>query len=121
MISRLNTPTGRIDAIIDTDAFNEVDDQFAISYLLRSEEKINVVALYTAPFSFPHIDTERGMEESYREIGLLLNLLELEREVYRGSDRYLSNENTPIEKPMRYVYYIHRDALMNDLIDKLTK
>ncbi len=30
-------------------------------------------------------------------------------------------ELTPIEKPMRYVYYIHRDALMNDLIDKLTK
>ena len=67
IIKRLDTPHKRVDAVIDTDAFNEVDDQFAISYLLRSADRINTVALYAAPFSFPHINTERGMEESFRE------------------------------------------------------
>lgn len=30
--------------VIDTDAFNEIDDQFAISYLLANGDKLNTVA-----------------------------------------------------------------------------
>ena len=34
----------------------------------------------------------------------------------------LFQDSIPRQKEsMRYVYYIHRDALMNDLIDKLTR
>ena len=95
-LERLSSPKARIDAVIDTDAFNEVDDQFAISYLLRSDDRISTVALYAAPFSFPHIDAKRGMEESFREINVLLDLLGLKKEVYRGSDRYLPDEKTPV-------------------------
>ena len=29
-------PTGYVDVVLDTDAFNEIDDQFAISYLIHS-------------------------------------------------------------------------------------
>ncbi len=36
--------------MIDTDAFNEMDDQYAIAYLLRSSEKLNVKAIYAEPF-----------------------------------------------------------------------
>ncbi len=96
IISNLNTPAGRVDAVIDTDAFNEVDDQFAIGYLLRSEEKINTVAIYAAPFSFPHITPETGMEESFREIMLLTDIMNVKMEIFRGSTGYLPDENTPV-------------------------
>ena len=96
IIKRLDSVKTKVDAVIDTDAFNEVDDQFAISYLLRSDDRINTVALYAAPFSFPHIDTKRGMEESFREINVLLNLLNIKKEVFRGSTCYLSDEKTPV-------------------------
>ncbi|MBQ2793534.1 MAG: nucleoside hydrolase [Clostridia bacterium] len=96
IIKRLDTPHKRVDAVIDTDAFNEVDDQFAISYLLRSADRINTVALYAAPFSFPHINTERGMEESFREINLLLDIMNIKKDVFRGSTGYLPDESTPV-------------------------
>ena len=40
-IKNLEVPSGRIDAVLDTDAYNEVDDQFAIAYMLKSADKIN--------------------------------------------------------------------------------
>ena len=46
----LDWPAGRVDAVLDTDAFNEVDDQFAIAYMLRSSDKINTKGIYAAPF-----------------------------------------------------------------------
>ena len=95
-ITAPETPKNKIDAIIDTDAFNEVDDQFAISYLLRSDDKINTVAIYAAPFSFPHIGPADGMAESFREIHTLLGLMGIEKEVYRGSTGYLPDEKTPV-------------------------
>ena len=42
-------PDGNADMVLDTDAYNEVDDQFAIAYMLRSPE-LNPVAIYAAPF-----------------------------------------------------------------------
>ena len=50
MRARLEVPAGRIDAILDTDTFNEVDDQFALAYALFSPEKINLRAVTAAPF-----------------------------------------------------------------------
>ena len=50
MIKALTLPAGKVDAVLDTDAYNEIDDQFAIAYMLRSDEKINVKEIYAAPF-----------------------------------------------------------------------
>lgn len=49
-IKNLSVPEGKVDVVIDTDAFNEIDDQFAIAYLIRSVEKLNTRAVYAAPF-----------------------------------------------------------------------
>ena len=38
----LTPPTGVIDVFLDTDAYNEIDDQFAISYMLGHQEKFNI-------------------------------------------------------------------------------
>ncbi len=34
-IKKLLVPQGSVDVVLDTDAYNEIDDQFAISYLLK--------------------------------------------------------------------------------------
>lgn len=96
-LKNLTVPTGVVDVVIDTDAKNEVDDQFAIGYLLRSTERLNTVALYAAPFSFPNIITpDRGMEESYLEILRLLKLAGEEKPVYRGSTHYMTAPSEPV-------------------------
>ena len=96
----LSVPTGPVDVVLDTDAFNEIDDQFAIAYLLRSGEKLRTKAIYAAPFyNERSTGPADGMEKSYREIYKLLNLMGETRDVYRGADAFLSDERTPVISP----------------------
>lgn len=96
-----NVPTGMTDVILDTDAFNEIDDQFAIAYMIKSSEKLNVKGICAAPFFNSNSDSPKdGMEKSYDEIKKLLNLMDkgdIIQNVFKGSDRYLTDEKTPVE------------------------
>jgi len=49
--------------VLDTDTYNEVDDQFAVVYALRSPERLRVEALYAAPF---HNDRSSGPADGPR-------------------------------------------------------
>ena len=97
----LETPKGRIDVILDTDAYNEIDDQFAISYMLKSSDKLNVKGICAAPFLNENsVSPEDGMIKSYYEILKLLKLAnkeDLNSSVYKGSTNYLPDESTPVE------------------------
>ncbi len=96
-LENMEVPKGKIDVVLDTDAFNEVDDQFAISYLLLSKEKLNTKAIYAAPFFNQKSDSPKdGMEKSFYEIEKILSLLNEKKEVYRGSEEYLPDESTPV-------------------------
>ena len=68
-LQRLEPPQGKIRMVLDTDTYNEVDDQFALAYAVRSEEKISLEAVYAAPFHNDRSSGPRdGMESSYNEI-----------------------------------------------------
>ena len=96
----LSVPTGKIDMVLDTDAYNEIDDQYAISYMLKNPEKLNVKAIYAAPFFNPNSTSPAdGMLKSYDEIKKIIKLAgraDLESVVFKGSDRYLPDEATPV-------------------------
>ncbi|MDR2648621.1 MAG: nucleoside hydrolase [Clostridiales bacterium] len=98
LISRLQRPQGSADVVLDTDAFNEIDDQYALSYLLLSEEKLRTEAVYAAPFyNYKSDSPAQGMEKSYQEILNVMNLCGKDKMAFRGSDRYLPDEKTPVE------------------------
>lgn len=110
MIERLQRPTGRVDVVLDTDTYNEIDDQYALSYLLLSPEQVNVKAIYAAPFydrdrSFWNFKSESagdGMERSYQEIQKILPLVgreDLKQRVFRGADRFLPDALHPADSP----------------------
>ena len=100
LLHRLTWPEGRVDAVLDTDTYNEIDDQYALSYLFCCGEKINVKAVYAAPFSNQKSSGPMdGMEKSYEEILRLLSLLgraDFNSNVYRGSGAYLPDETAPV-------------------------
>lgn len=50
LLARLSRPMGPVDVVLDTDTYNEIDDQFAVSYLICSAEKLHLQAIYAAPF-----------------------------------------------------------------------
>lgn len=100
MIRRLEKPKGKVDVVLDTDTYNEVDDQYALSYLIKSDDKLTLKAIYAAPFfNEKSSGPADGMEKSYHEIMNVLTLIEredLKEHVYRGSTRYLPSETQPV-------------------------
>ncbi len=103
LMRRLQRPRHRVDVVLDTDAYNEIDDQFAIAYLLNAPEKVNLKAFYAAPFcNAKAASPADGMERSYQEILHLLKLAgreEMAAVTYRGATRYLPDEKTPVDSP----------------------
>ena len=102
-LRNLRRPKGKIDLVLDTDAFNEIDDQFAIAYMMLFAEKFSPKAILAAPFfNARSIGPADGMEKSYDEILNLLKLMGREDfipQVYRGSKEYLPDEQTPVDSP----------------------
>ena len=102
-LQMLTRPRQRIDVLLDTDTYNEVDDQFAIAYMLSAPEKLNVLAITAAPFLNGRSSSAAdGMEKSYREIEKLLGLMQRSADmnmVYRGAERFLPDERTPVDSP----------------------
>ncbi len=100
---RLAPPAAPLRMVLDTDAYNEIDDQFAVVYALLSPERLTVEALYAAPFHNARSSGPRdGMEKSYAEIHrLLARLPAIARPrngyVLRGATAWLPDERTPVE------------------------
>lgn len=99
-LERLRPPAGRVRMVLDTDAYNETDDQFALVHALLSPERLAVEAIYAAPF---HNERSAGpgdgMELSYQEILRLLERLGRSAAAlaWRGSTGYLGRGGTPRE------------------------
>lgn len=99
MLKKLELPTGKVSMVLDTDTYNEIDDQFAVVYSLLSEN-INVEAMYAAPFSNSRsTGPGDGMKKSYEEILRLLERLNHPHEgfVFHGSETYLPKPDQPVE------------------------
>ena len=93
--------TGKLSMVLDTDTFNEVDDQFALAYALLSGDRLNVEAVYAAPFQNDRAATAGdGMEQSYREILRLLGKMHRsDVTVLKGSRHFLTAADVPEESP----------------------
>ena len=82
------------DVVIDSDTYNEMDDQYAIAYAIASE-KMNVLALHAAPFHNNRSSSfEEGMELSYKEMGRVLEVIGRKGEVpvFEGARRSVSED-----------------------------
>ena len=98
-LKNLESPTNPVDVVLDTDAYNEVDDRYAIAYLLLNKERLNTKAIYAAPFISTKVSTvEEGMETSYNTILEILKLLNESVSVIKGSKSYLKNKVSHVER-----------------------
>ena len=63
-----------VDIILDTDTYNEIDDQFALAYAMLSK-KVNLLSVNAAPFKNSRSESAAdGMEKSYNEIFNIMKL-----------------------------------------------
>lgn len=91
-LRRLQHPRRRARMVLDTDTYNEIDDQFALTYALLSPQALSVEAVYAAPFHNSRSSGPGdGMEKSYEEILRLLEFLGIAADgfAFRGSTAYI--------------------------------
>ncbi len=101
-IEMLQPPGKRpVRMVLDTDTYNEIDDQFAVVYALLSPE-LDVQAVYAAPF---HNNRSSGpgdgMEKSYEEILRVIEKLGKSPDgfAFKGSTDYIRDPRTPERSP----------------------
>lgn len=94
-VQLLKLPRHRIRAVLDTDTYNEIDDQFALTQLLLSSDRIETEAIYAAPFHNPRSNSPgHGMELSHEEIHRLLSRLGRSADgfVFRGVTEFVGTK-----------------------------
>lgn len=109
LYERVNEMDKKTKIILDTDMYNEVDDQFALTYLMKSLDKIELEAITIAPFSKSGYAStssiEEGTDKSYETTLKLLDMLEkpeYKDKVYKGSTKYF-NENPEISSAVNKI------------------
>ena len=85
----------KINVILDTDTYNECDDQFALSYLIKNNYKFNIEAITVAPYSHKtrNVSVPDGQDLSYNEILKICKWLNFDTadKVFKGSMEYIQN------------------------------
>ncbi len=98
----LEPPTGKVPVVIDTDTYNEIDDQYAVAYGILSPDRMDVEAIYAAPFVNSRAKSAgEGMEKSYQEILRILKILGRGTDgfAFRGSEKFLPGAGKPVDSP----------------------
>ncbi len=97
LVSKLDPPKGKVRMVLDTDTYNEIDDQFAVVYSMLSK-KLEVEAIYAAPFYNERVASPSdGMLKSYAEILNVLKKINVATDnfVYKGSTEYFAQRTEP--------------------------
>jgi hypothetical protein len=93
---------GKLRAVLDTDTYNEIDDQFALVQAILSPDRIRLEAIYAAPFhNARSTGPGHGMELSYGEILELLKQLGTSPDgfAFRGVTDYVGPAKTAHDAP----------------------
>ena len=111
----LADPPARPRVVIDTDAANEIDDQFVLAWALGVPDRIDLQAVHAAPFSFAHrraaqpqrvfadqrpfAPPDEGMRRSHDEILRVFGHcgVPAEGRVFAGSAGYLPAHGRPLD------------------------
>lgn len=95
----------KFNIILDTDTYNECDDQFALAYLLKSQDMFNIEAITVAPYHHDNdISIEEGQEKSCQEILKICRWLNVDakNKIFKGSNGFIDNgydeTNEAVEK-----------------------
>lgn len=99
--------------ILDTDLYNEIDDQIALAYVLKSKNILNLEAVTIAPFTKGEYNTKTSIDKSYETTKKIFKLCNEDNNkiIYKGAVKYFTKDpnqtNEAVEK-------IIQTALKND-------
>lgn len=100
--------------ILDTDVYNEIDDQYALAYLLKSPEIFTLEAVTIAPFTKGDYTAETSIDPSYETAKKIFTLCNIEdtSNIYKGSREYFKDNPLAESEAVDAIIDI---ALKNDI------
>lgn len=93
IVRALQLPPGKLKVVLDSDTYNETDDQFEITWALCHEERLEIQGFYAAPFLNGRSESPAdGMLKSYHEIAKLLKLAGFDQKfpIKQGAKSFLT-------------------------------
>lgn len=102
------------DVILDTDLYNEIDDQFALAYILKSKDKIKLNAVTLAPFTKENFDPNSSIDKSY-EVAKNIFCLCGEQDdpiIYKGARNYFKDAQGKLNEAVdKIIEIVNRNKL----------
>lgn len=104
MSKEINQVKEKLNVILDTDTYNECDDQFALAYMLKNQDIFNIEAITVAPYINKYCTIPEGQENSYNEVLKICKWLNFDtkNKVFKGSMDFMANgyeeENEAVNK-----------------------
>ena len=79
--------------ILDTDLYNEIDDQIALAYVLKSKDVLNLEAVTIAPFTKGEYNTKTSIDKSYEVAKKIFKMCGEENYdiILKGATEYFTN------------------------------
>ena len=79
--------------ILDTDLYNEIDDQIALAYVLKSKDALNLEAVTIAPFTKGEYNTKTSIDKSYEVAKKIFKMCDEENYdiILKGATEYFTN------------------------------
>lgn len=102
--------------ILDTDISNEIDDQFALTYLIKSLKDLSLDAITIAPFKSTKFVTTKTITEStdlsYATACKILDLLnapKYKKKIYKGASHYFNESKEPNSASQKIIEIAHKN------------
>ena len=116
LYENINELSNKKSIILDTDMYNEVDDQFALTYLMKSLDKIELEAITIAPFSksgyAEDLSLVEGINKSYETTINILNMINKKEyidKVYKGATNNFKDNNENYDATNKIIEIVHKN------------
>lgn len=94
--------------ILDTDIYNEIDDQIALAYVLKSKDILNLEAVTIAPFTKGEYNTKTSIDKSYEVAKKIFKMCNEENDeiIYKGATNYFTNDSNQTNEAVNKIIQI---------------
>ncbi len=94
--------------ILDTDLYNEIDDQIALAYVLKSKDALNLEAVTIAPFTKGEYNTKTSIDKSYEVAKKIFKMCNEQNNeiIFKGATEYFTNDSNQTNEAVNKIIQI---------------
>ena len=94
--------------ILDTDLYNEIDDQIALAYVLKSKDALNLEAVTIAPFTKGEYNTKTSIDKSYEVAKKVFKMCNEQNNeiIFKGATEYFTNDSNQTNEAVNKIIEI---------------